>query len=116
MRRLRRLSWFPGLRASVLDFRTDTTLLRATLIIILMGTIGTRTSTTIHMRGIHMHITPHPQTIGTAEIGLTTANIGIIVITVIKRLQNSKIRDLTETSAARHFVRRRESKAVIARR
>jgi cation transporter-like permease len=55
-----------------------------------MGTIGTRTSTTIHMPGIHMHITPPPQTIGTAEIGLTTAIIGIIVITVIKRYKTLK--------------------------
>jgi hypothetical protein len=67
-----------------LDFRAATTLLQRALIIIPMGTIGTRTFITIHMPGIRIHITPHPQVTGTPGIGPTTANIAIIVITAIK--------------------------------
>src|SRR6516225_9592131 len=66
---LRPLSWFPELRDSVLDFRAATTVLRATSIIILTGTIGTRTCTIIRTPEIHIHIIPRrPDPCGTAGI------------------------------------------------
>ena len=81
---LRRLSWFPELKASVLDFRADTTVLRAILIIILTGTIGTRLFTTIRTPEIHIPIIPRRQPTGTAR-GLTTGRIAITeLITIIK--------------------------------
>lgn len=84
MLRLRRLSWFPELRASVLDFRADTTLLRATSIIILTDTIGTRTSSTIRTPEIHMPIIPRRQPIGTLRIGLITIIIASTLTTARK--------------------------------
>ena len=84
MLRLRRLSWFPELRASVLDFRADTTLLRATSIIILTGTIGIRTSTTIRTPEIHMPIIPRRQPIGTPRIGRITIIIATTLTTASK--------------------------------
>ena len=80
MLRLRRLFWFQELGDLVLDFRAVITVLRGTLIIIRTGTIGTRTPTTIRMPGIHIHIIPHPQDIGTVGIGLTTVTTTIITI------------------------------------
>ena len=78
---LRPLSWFPELKDSVLDFRAATTGLRATSIIILTGTIGIRTSTTIRMPGIHIHTIPRrPDRCGTAGIG-PTAIIGTTITT-----------------------------------
>ena len=76
-----RLCWFQELGDSVLDFRAVTTVIRGTLIIIPMGTIGTRICTTIHMPGIHMHIIPLPQAMGTLGTGLT---IAIIITTTIE--------------------------------
>jgi len=69
---LRPLSWFPELKDSVLDFRAATTVFRATSIIILTGTIGTRTCTTIRTPEIHIHIIPRrPDPCGTVRIGPT---------------------------------------------
>jgi len=45
---------------------------------------GTRTSTIIRMLEIHIHIIPLPQPIGTADTGLTTAIIVIIISTANK--------------------------------
>src|SRR5206468_3729849 len=76
---LRPLSWFPELRDSVLDFRAATTVLRAISIIILTGTIGTRTCTTIRTPEIHIHIIPRrPDPRATAGIGF----IAIIAATI----------------------------------
>jgi hypothetical protein len=76
MPRVRRLFWFRELRASVLDFQADTTVLLATSITILTGTIGTRMSTIIRTPETHMPIIPPRQLIGTLPIGLiTTATI-----------------------------------------
>jgi len=66
-----------------LDSQAATTVIRGTLVSIPMGTIGTRMSTTIRMPGIHIHIIPHHQPIGTAGIGLT-AIIAIIITTATK--------------------------------
>ena len=49
-----------------------------------MDTIGTRTFTTIHMPGIHMHIIPLPQATGTADIGPTTITIAVSITPVIE--------------------------------
>jgi hypothetical protein len=49
-----------------------------------MGIIGTRTSTTTHMPGIHMHIIPLPQAMGTVESGPTTVTIAIRTTTIIE--------------------------------
>ena len=64
-----------------MDFRAATPLIRHATIIIPTDTIGTRTSTTIHMPGIHMHIIPLPQAIGTLGTGPT---IDIIITTTIE--------------------------------
>ena len=85
MLRPRRLSWFPGLRDSVLDFQAATTVIRGTLVFIPMGTLGTRMSTTIRMPGIRIRIIPQPQRTGTVGIGLT-AIIAIIITTATKRI------------------------------
>ena len=58
-----------------MDFRAATPLIRHATIIIPTGTIGTRISTTIHMPGIHMHIIPLPQAMGTLGTGPTIATI-----------------------------------------
>jgi hypothetical protein len=73
-------SWFPELKDSVLGFRAATTVLQATLITIPTGTIGTRTSTTIRMRGIRIHIIPLRQSIRTVGIGLTSIIIATTII------------------------------------
>ena len=74
MLRVRRRFWFRELRASVLDFPADITVLRAISIIILTDTIGTRTCITTHTPEIHMRIIPRPQRTGTLRIGpITTA-------------------------------------------
>jgi hypothetical protein len=79
-----RLCLFQEPGDSVLDFRAVTTVIRGTLIIIPMGTIGTRMSTTIPMPGIHIHIIPQPQPpIGTVGIG-PTGIIAIIITTATK--------------------------------
>ena len=77
-------SWFPELRDSVLGFRAATTVLRGILIIIPTGTIGTRTSITIRMRGIRIHIIPLRQPIGTVGIGLTIVITATIIIIASK--------------------------------
>ena len=78
-----RLCWFQELGDSVLDFRAVTTVIRGTLIIIPMGTIGTRMSTIIRMPGIRIHIIPRRQATGTAGIG-PTAIIAIVITTTTK--------------------------------
>lgn len=78
---LRPPSWFPELRDLVLDFRAATTVLRATSIIILMGTIDIRTSTTTRMPGTHIHTIPRrPDRYGTRGIG-PTATIAATITT-----------------------------------
>ena len=67
-----------------MDFRAATTLIRGTLIIIPTGTLDTRTSTTIRMPEIRIHIIPLPQPTGTVGIGLTIARIGTIITIVAK--------------------------------
>jgi hypothetical protein len=84
MLRLRRLSWFPELKASVLDFHPDTTVRRVTLITIHTDTIGIRTSTIIRMPGIDIHIIPPHQATGTVGIGVTTVIIATIIIIASK--------------------------------
>jgi hypothetical protein len=69
-----------------LDFRADITVLQATSIIILMGTIGTRTSTIIRTPEMHTPIIPPHQPIGTLRIGLTT----IIIATTLTTASNSE--------------------------
>jgi len=49
-----------------------------------MGTLGIHTSTIIRMPGIHIHIIPPRQAIGTAGIGLTTVIIAILITKVIE--------------------------------
>jgi hypothetical protein len=84
MLRLRRLSWFPELWASVLDFHPDTTVRRVTLITIPMDTIGIRTSTIIPMPGIDIHITLQHQVTRTLGIGVITVIIATTIITASK--------------------------------
>jgi hypothetical protein len=79
MLRVRRLFWFRELRASVLDFQADITVLRATSIIILTDTIGTRTCITTHTREIHTPIIRRPQCTGTLRIGLITTAITLTI-------------------------------------
>jgi len=81
---LRRLSWFQELRASVLDFRAATTVLRGILTTIPTGIPGARTSTIIRTPEIHIHIIPHLRDILIAGIGLT------IVIIATTRARASK--------------------------
>lgn len=87
MLRLKQLFWFPELRASVLDFRADTTRLRAISIIILTDTIGTRTSITIHTPEMHMPTIQRRQRIGTLRIGLIT----IIIATTLTAPSKSEL-------------------------
>lgn len=72
-----------------MDFRAATTVHRHILIIIRMGTIGTRTFTTTLTPGIDIHIILLPQAIGTLlGIGHTTATSTIILTPpVIDRLR-----------------------------
>jgi hypothetical protein len=56
-----------------------------------MDIIGIRTFTTIPMPGIHMHIIPLLQAIGTAGIGLITAIIAIIITTTIELTSLSQL-------------------------
>jgi len=80
-----------------LDFRAATTVLRATSIIILTGTIGTRTCTTIRTPEIHIHIIPRrPDPRDTVGIGPTA--ITAITITT------------ATNQAARFYSRRRRLK------
>jgi len=67
-----------------LDFRPATTVLRGILTIIPMVTLGTRTSTIIRMPGMHIHIIPPPQAIGTVGTGPTTVIITILITKVIE--------------------------------
>ena len=66
-----------------MDFRAATTVIRGTLVFIPTGTLGTRTSTTIRMLVIHIHIIPQLQPTGTVAIG-RIATIAIIITTVTK--------------------------------
>jgi predicted membrane protein len=77
-------SWFPEPRDLVLGFQAVTTVFRPTLIIIPTGTIGIRTFTIIRMLGIHIHITPLRQPIGTVGIGFTGAIIATTITTASK--------------------------------
>jgi hypothetical protein len=74
-----------------LDFRAATPPIRRAIIIILMDIIGIRTFTTIPMPGIHMHIIPLPQAIGTVGIGLITATIDIIITTTIEPMSQRTV-------------------------
>ena len=74
-----------------MDFRAATPRTRRATIIIHTDIIGIRTFTTIHMLGIHMHIIPPPQAIGTAGTGPITATIDIIITTTIELTSLSQL-------------------------
>ena len=77
-----------------MDFRAATTLIRGTLIIIPTGTLDTRTSTTIRMPEIRIHIIPLPQPTGTVGIGLPIASTGTIITIASNLTEDSEIRAL----------------------
>ena len=100
---LRPLSWFPELKDSVLDFRAATTVLRATSIIILTGTIDIRTCTIIRMPGTHIHTIPRrPDRCGTVAIGSTA-----IIATTITTANNKRhsIKQLLRNNLSQLFLR-----------
>ena len=72
-------SWFPHLGESVLDSLAAIPLIRRTLIIIPMGTIGARTFTTI-LIPTHLRIITAPHTTGIVGTGPTTVTIATTVI------------------------------------
>ena len=79
-----------------MDFRAATTVFRATSIIILTGTIGTRTFITIHTPEIHFHIIPRrPDPRGTVGIAPTVITATAITTATNQALVEAEGRDLT---------------------